>query len=84
MAGVYKKLFLYQSIHEVNGEIVFLDARLHKIFPDNEFVIGNSSFCMIIDPIKSTVCIQRDDDNMRSKSVGIEDWMSSDGMSRTD
>lgn len=82
MAKVFNKLFLYQSIDQIDGKIYFRDARLHKVFPDFDFVIGNEEFDMIIDPIQGTVCIQKK--TGMSKYVSIKEWIENDGLSRTD
>ena len=86
-ARIFKKLFLYDRIEEVNGKIYFSDVKLHKAFPfkkDDAFVIGNEKLYVVLDPVEGTVCLQRDGFFDKSKNATLKEWLDSDGITRTD
>lgn len=81
---VYRSLFRYDSIEEVNGNLYFSNVKLHKTFPDENFTIGSDQIFVIMNPIEGTLCIHKEDSFEKSVFVKIKTWLDSDGLCRTD
>lgn len=79
MRTTFKNLFEYNTVNEYGN--IFMDIKLHKSFPDDEFVIGDEEACVVISE-KSYAYIQTR--NKKSKSVTIDEWIKSNGLCRTD
>ena len=87
MARIFKNLFLYDRLEEVNGKFYFSDVKLHKAFPykrDDVFFVGSEKLNVVLDPVDGTVYLQRDGYFDKSKNSTLTEWLYSDGISRTD
>lgn len=77
-------LFRYENIDEIDGKIYFSNVKLNKVFPDENFTVGEDVISIVIDPIESSVYIRKDLRNVKSKIVSIKEWLTSNGLCRTD
>lgn len=81
--GKFHNLFVYNGMYESGGKVYFEEIRLHKVFPDEEFVLGDRLVGACVDPIEGTVVLYTDMDDV-SKEVKIKEWIDADLLRRTD
>lgn len=85
MSGVFKNLFLYQSMIEKGGLIYFTDITLHKRFPQEYNFIGKLPITnIVLDPVDGSVWLEQLDGGFMSPKTTMKEWLDSDGLCRTD
>lgn len=83
MAQSFNKLFVYTGVEEKvqHNEIIYKGVKLHKAFP-YEFIPGNEELCACVNMVYNTVYLFTPTRN--SKAVSVQDWITSNGLRRTD
>ena len=83
MAHTFNKLFLYSGCEEVkeHNKVIYTGVKLHKAFPVS-FFPGSEELSACVNTVYNRVYLFTP--TRTSEAVGVQEWIDSDGLCRTD